>query len=163
MSKLYELVDDALDFQRAIEGNDEITQEMIDDTLESMGVDDKFAAVSAMVKNLRGEHAMLKDEISKLQKRAQAAANNADGLKEYAKDQMIRLGLNKAGNLLHGFVLSIPKKPSVVVQEDGADFPSEFISMVEKRDQAGLKSALKDGKEINGFSLKLAEPSLRIK
>jgi hypothetical protein len=50
-----------------------------------------------------------------------------------------------------------------VVHDDTAKFPIEFVSLIEKFDNAGLKKALKNGVEFEGYHLENGEPSILIR
>ncbi len=142
---------------------EDMDEQAVNDTLEGMGLEDKFASYSAIIKTLNADSDSLINAIKQLQSKKQATDNKVARLKDMALYSMQELDMTKAGNAVHSLTLRKGSKQSKVVVDEGASFPSEFVSMIEKRDNAGLKKALKEGAEFNGFHLEDGEPSILIK
>ena len=76
---------------------------------------------------------------------------------------MQELDMTKAGNSVHGLTLRKGTSQSKLVSIEGASFPEEFVTFVAKEDKSGLKQAIKNGQQFEGFNLEDGEPSLLIK
>lgn len=142
---------------------EDIDEQTVNDTLEGMGLEDKFASYSAIIKTLNADTEALANAIKQLQEKKKHVENKVTHLKDMALHSMQELDMTKAGNAVHSLTLRKGSKQSKVVAADDAVFPTTFISMIEKRDNAGLKKALKEGAEFNGFHLEDGEPSILIK
>lgn len=142
---------------------DDMDEQTINDTLDGMGLEDKFANYSAIIKTLNADTDALANAIKQLQEKKKHVENKVARLKEMALYSMQELDMTKAGNAVHSITLRKGSKGSKLVIEDDAYFPDLYIDMVEKRDNAGLKKALKDGDEFEGIHLEDGEPSVLIK
>ena len=142
---------------------DDMDEQTINDTLDGMGLEDKFANYSAIIKTLNADTDALANAIKQLQEKKKHVENKVARLKEMALYSMQELDMTKAGNAVHSITLRKGSKGSKLVIEDDACFPDLYISQVEKRDNAGLKKALKDGDEFEGIHLEDGEPSVLIK
>lgn len=142
---------------------DDMDEQTINDTLDGMGLEDKFANYSAIIKTLNADTDALANAIKQLQEKKKHVENKVARLKEMALYSMQELDMTKAGNAIHSITLRKGSKGSKLVIEDDAYFPDLYIDMVEKRDNAGLKKALKDGDEFEGIHLEDGEPSVLIK
>ena len=145
----------------ALEDMDEQT---INDTLEGLGLDDKFANYSAIIKTLNADSDALANAVKQLQSKKQTTDNKVARLKNMALQSMNELDMTKAGNAVHSLTVRAGSKLSKLVIDEGFDFPKSFTTMVEKHDNAGLKKALKDGKfHCEGIHLEDGEPSVLIR
>ena len=142
---------------------EDVDQQAIDDTLEGLGLDDKFSSYSAIIKTLNADSDALAGAIKQLQDKKKSTENKVSRLKEMAMNSMMDLDMTKAGDAIHSLTLRAGSKMSKVVHDDTAQFPIEFVSLIEKFDNAGLKKALKDGAEFKGFHLENGEPSILIR
>ena len=155
---LYDLTAEA---QKILE-LDDIDQQTIDDTFEGIGLHDKLANYAAIVKTLKAEEEAIADAIVKLQEKKKAKANRAAYLKSIALESMQALKLNEGGNAVHGLKIRKGTSNGQLEIADTAKWPFEFIKVVNKEDKAGLKQALKEGRDIEGFALVDGEPSLLV-
>ena len=142
---------------------EEFDEQTVKDTLEGMGLQDKFASYSAVVKTLNADSDALANAIKQLQEKKKHVENKVKRLKEMALYSMQELDMTKAGNAVHSITLRNGTKLGKVVAEEGAMFPVSFITLVEKHDNSGLKKALKDGVEFKGFHLEDGEQTVLIK
>ena len=156
---LFDLTQEA----KAILAMEDVDQQAIDDTLQGLGLDDKFSSYSAIIKTLNADSDALAVAIKQLQDKKKSTENKVSRLKEMAMNSMMDLDMTKAGNAVHSLTLRAGSKMSKVVHDDTAKFPIEFVSLIEKFDNAGLKKALKNGAEFKGYHLENGEPSILIR
>ena len=156
---LFDLTQEA----KAILAMEEMDEQTINDTLEGIGLDDKFSSYSAIIKTLNADSDALAGAIKQLQDKKKSTENKVSRLKEMAMNSMMDLDMTKAGNAIHSLTLRAGSKMSKVVHDDTAQFPIEFVSLIEKFDNAGLKKALKNGAEFEGYHLENGEPSILIR
>jgi hypothetical protein len=142
---------------------DEMDAQTVQDTLEGLDIDSKFASYSAIIKTLNADSDALADAIKTLQQKKKFTENKVTRLKDMALFSMRELNMTKAGNAVHSLTLRAGSKQSKVVHDEDAKFPEVFVSMVEKLDNAGLKKALQLGIKIKGFHLEDGEASILIK
>jgi hypothetical protein len=142
---------------------EDVDEQAVKDTLEGIGLEDKFANYSVVIKTLNADSDALTNAIKQLQEKKKHVENKVARLKAMVLYSMQELDMKKAGNAVHSITLRKGSKLSKVVVDDDAVFPSMFISMVEKLDNAGLKKALKDGDMFEGIHLEDGEPSILIK
>jgi len=143
---------------------DDMDQQTISDTLEGLGLEDKFANYSAIIKTFNADTDALANAIKQLQEKKKHVENKVTHLKDMALQSMQDLDMTKAGNAVHSITLRKGSAMSKLVIDDGTEFPKSFITMVEKQDNAGLKQALKAGEfNCEGVHLEDGEPSVLIK
>lgn len=156
---LYDLTQEA----KAILAMEDIDEQTINDTLEGIGLEDKFASYSAVIKTLRADVDALAGAIKQLQEKKTHVENKIARLKDMALYSMQELDMDKAGNAVHSITLRKGTKLSKLVIDEGVDFPYQYLVTSQKQDKAGLKKALKDGAEFDGVHLEDGEPSVLIK
>jgi hypothetical protein len=142
---------------------DDIDEQTVKDTLEGLGLHDKFANYSAIIKTLNADTDALANAIKQLQEKKKHVENKVARLKDMALYSMKELDMTKAGNAVHSIVLRKGTKMSKLVIDEGADFPESYLVATLKEDKAGLKKALKDGAEFKGYHLENGEPSILIR
>lgn len=162
MKPLYELTGELAQIQQmADEG---VPMEQLADTLDLIGAefDHKVDGCLRVMANLQAEADMLKAEEKALSDRRKSAENQADNLKRYIKDCMIKAGKDKAGELK----LATLTKPRKVLQiSDESALPELYREQVisYKTDKKAVEQALKDGVEVPGAVLVDSDYGLRIK
>ena len=132
---------------------DDLDQQTIDDTFEGIGLDDKYASYAAIIKTWKADSEALSNAIKQLQDKKVTNENRIARLKDIALDSMQTLSLNNVGNAVHGLKIRKGTSRGQLEMTDTAKWPFEFIKVVNKEDRAALKQALKDGQEVEGFSL----------
>ena len=131
---LYELTAQAKEVLRM----EDIDKQTIEDTLEGMGLEDKFASYSAILKTWKADSEALSSAIKQLQDKKAVNENRIARLKDMALYSMQELDMTKAGNSVHGLTLRKGTSQSKLVSIEGASFPEEFVTFVAKKhDQAG--------------------------
>ena len=157
--KLYELATDFLTFMEAIE-NEEVPEEAIADTLESITLDieDKADNIACLLKNLEADITAIKAEETRLAERRRAKEKSYDRIKEYLAENLQRVGIDKMETVRNK--ITFRKSESVEIGDEIA-----FIEWAEnKRDdlltysapkvnRIALKRVLKGGEEIPGTSI----------
>jgi hypothetical protein len=156
---LYELTAQA----KEVLSMDDIDKQTIEDTLEGLGLEDKFASYSAIIKTWKADSEALSNAIKQLQDKKVANENRIARLKDMALYSMKELDMTNGGNSVHSLTVRKGTALSKLVIDEGVMFPEEFVSFVAKEDKSGLKKAIKDGSEFEGFSLEDGEPSLLVK
>ena len=157
--KLYELATDFLSFVEAVD-NDEIPEEAIADTLESieLAIEDKADNMACLLKNLDAEITAFKTEENRLAERRKAKEKTYDRIKEYLAENLQRVGIDKMETVRNK--ITFRKSESVEIGDEIA-----FIEWAEKEryelltysapkvNKTAIKKALKDGDEIVGASI----------
>lgn len=157
--KLYKLTDEA----KKLIALDDMSEEAITDTLEAMGLHDKFDSLAKVIRSMDGAAKAYAEEVKYLQGKVASEKNKIESLKNYARNEMNKIGLKKAGTT-HGFSLSEPKTPSVLVIDKENYIPRGYKSAPEPvLDRRALIAALKEGKIAKHCHLELAAPTLRVK
>ena len=158
--KLYELANDYLALLDAID-NDEIPEEAIADTLESITacIEDKADSIACMLKNLDAECAAIKAEEARLAVRRKAKEKAHERIRQYLSETLQRAGLDKIETARN--CITFRKSESVEVNEEA------FIKWAKihrddllkysapTADKTAIKFALKDGIEIVGAELRI--------
>ena len=156
--KLYELTTDFLSFVEAVD-NDEIPEEAIADTLESieLAIEDKADNMACLLKNLDAEITAFKTEENRLAERRKAKEKTYDRIKEYLAENLQRVGIDKMETVRNK--ITFRKSESVEVDEVA------FIKWAEKErddlltysapkaNKTAIKDALKNGAKVVGASI----------
>ena len=164
--KLYELeakYREALDKLPVDAETGEILDDAAMDALETVVGDlkEKVCSVAAYSKELVAEADAIKAAYASMQAREKALRNRADWLKCYARQTMIRTGLQKAESPFCR--VSIGKPLQKVEVYDISLLREAFLKpQAPKADLVKLKEALKAGEQIMGARLVNGEPVLRI-
>ena len=116
---------------------EDIDQQTIEDTLEGLGLEDKFASYSAIIKTWKADSEALSNAIKQLQDKKVTNENRIARLKDMALYSMKELDMTNGGNSVH--------------------------SLTVKEDKSGLKTAIKNGSKYDGVKLEDGEPSLLVK
>lgn len=158
--KLYELANDYLALLDAIE-NDEIPEEAIADTLESITscIEDKADSIACVLKSLDADCIAIKAEETRLAERRKAKEKAHERIKQYLSETLQRAGLDKIETARNK--ITFRKSESVEVDE------AAFIEWAQKNrddlltysapkvNKTEVKKALKDGAEIVGAELRI--------
>lgn len=160
MAALFEINNELMKlYESAIDENGEIEESALE-ALESLELErsEKIENIACLIKNLRSDAEQIKVEADKLAKRAKAAQNRADSLKEYL-----------LANIPVGVKFKSPRmaiswgSTSAVEVYDQSQIPEKYttIETVVKVDKNELKRDLKDG-DIPGCLL-VNRPYITIK
>ena len=164
--KLYELeakYREALDKLPVDAETGEILDDAAMDALETVVGDlkEKVCSVAAYSKELVAEADAIKAAYASMQAREKALRNRADWLKCYARQTMLRTGLQKAESPFCRVSIGKPMQ-KVEVYDINLLRESFLKPQAPKADLVKLKEALKAGEQIMGARLVNGEPVLRI-
>ena len=159
---LYEINEAMLELEASLE-NEEITEQTLKDTMESIGgtIYDKTENIIKFIRNLEAEKKALKDEATHMNVRATQAGNKITSLKDYLKGFMQYSEMSKIGAGI--FKATLVKSPPRLIVNSEDNIPkSYYIEQAPKLNNASLKADVKNGVEIKGVELQQGV-SLRIK
>lgn len=150
MPSLYDLTQEAAYLQQlALDG--EIDQQVIDDTLESLGIDSKIEAICCVIRNMETRANACKEEEERIYKRRKVAENTVSRLKD---SLLLYLEIVDKDRVDAGtFTVSKRKSKSVrITNEEG--LPDEFlIYKAPTPDKTAIKQALTSGRVVFGAEL----------
>lgn len=150
-------------FEKAEQG--ELTKEEIEEQGKDLAISlkNKSTSIIGYVRNLDLTSEAIKNEIDRLTTMKKAIDNKSAKFKEYVKQNMEELELQKIDTELG--TLSIAKNPaSVEIYDENMisdEYKKEKVTVT--IDKTAIKNALKDGKEVQGARLIEDKTSLRIK
>lgn len=145
--------------------NEELTQEEIEQQGNelALALKNKSTSIIGYVRNLDLTSEALKNEIDRLTTMKKAVDNKNTKFKEYVKENMEKLNLQKIDTELGS--LTIAKNPvSVEVYDENMiidEYKKEKVTVT--IDKTAIKNAIKEGKEVQGARLIEDKTSLRIK
>jgi hypothetical protein len=141
--KLYEIAEQHNTALMAMSDMDDLPEEVIDDTLESLEGEfkDKALAVAAFFLNSDADIAAMKEAEKRIADRRKALEKKAASLKDYLLKNMQRTGITKIE--CPEFKIGIRNNPESVQIVDEFEIPKEFVTIVEtvKIDKVAIKKA----------------------
>ena len=163
---LYALTTDLVDATHTLEEMaevGEIDKQALADTLEAvrLPVQHKALQVAAYARHLEAQIVRLMNEEDRLAGYRRYLQRQADALREYLHDQMVRADIRKI-EAVEGappFRLAIRKNPPKVVVDNEDALPWEFKRIVEKTeiDRALIRDAIKAGVSVPGAHIEQTE------
>lgn len=134
----------------------ELDQETISDTLESISLplEKKAERVAMVVRNLDSLADQIKQAEKEMADRRKKIEKRADDVRQYLMENMHHAGMTSID--CPYFKLSIKNNPESVDVYDDKLIPSEYMREIPARqepDKVALKSAMKEGKEVEGARL----------
>lgn len=150
-------------FEKAEQG--ELTKEEIEEQGKDLAISlkNKSTSIIGYVRNLDLTSEAIKNEIDRLTTMKKAIDNKSAKFKEYVKQNMEELELQKIDTELG--TLSIAKNPASVEIYDESMIADEYKKekVTVTIDKTAIKNAIKEGKEVEGARLVEDKTSLRIK
>ena len=150
-------------FEKAEQG--ELTKEEIEEQGKDLAISlkNKSTSIIGYVRNLDLTSEAIKNEIDRLTTMKKAIDNKIAKFKEYVKQNMEELELQKIDTELG--TLSIAKNPASVEIYDESMIADEYKKekVTVTIDKTAIKNAIKEGKEVEGARLVEDKTSLRIK
>lgn len=150
-------------FEKAEQG--ELTKEEIEEQGKDLAISlkNKSTSIIGYVRNLDLTSEAIKNEIDRLTTMKKAIDNKIAKFKEYVKQNMEKLELQKIDTELG--TLSIAKNPASVEIYDESMIADEYKKekVTVTIDKTAIKNAIKEGKEVEGARLVEDKTSLRIK
>jgi hypothetical protein len=155
MTKLVELV----------ETSDDMTPEMIADTLDGMKFElsEKLDSIYSVVRNLDGLAQTCGAEAARLSARKRSFENSSETLRKYVLACLIAAGEKTLKTTLNTFTA---RKGLVKVVIDNANsLPDEFVSVetVITPDKKAIKEAIEAKKDVPGAHIEIGEESLQVR
>lgn len=158
--KLYELTNDYLALLDAID-NDEIPEEAIEDTLESITscIEDKADSIACLLKSLDADCTAIKAEEARLAERRKAKEKAHERIKQYLSETLQRAGLDKIETARNR--ITFRKSESVEVDEESfiswaMKYRDDLLTYsAPKVNKTEVKKALKHGDKIAGAELRI--------
>ncbi len=153
--KLYEISDDISELKR-LEEQDEIDEQTLNDTLESLQLsfNDKAEAITKVLKNISAPIQAIDEEIKRLQARKKIIENNVERLKDYLK---INMQIAKIDVIKTDLItIRLQNAPPSVEIEDASSIPEDYkkVKIISEIDKKKIIKDLKAGKEVSGVKLK---------
>jgi uncharacterized protein YoxC len=160
--KLYELTQNYLNLQVLLE-DETIGEDVINKALNEVDgeIEDKAENIAILIKNLESDAEGTKKEEDRLAVKRAALENRVKGLKIYLETTMRAVNKLKFKTKLFSFNIQ-NNAPSVEVTDEKSIPKEYFVEQDPKLDRKALLAALKDGKEIQGATIKQTK-SLRIR
>jgi hypothetical protein len=132
----------------------EIDEQVLLDTMESIGASEKLRDYVYVLKSFEAEIAMFDTEIARMRENKRVLENRVDYLKGKVIEFMQASGQKSAN--AGTFKLTMRESKSCEITNE-SEIPLEFLREVPAKyepDKNALKAALKSGKEIPGCTLK---------
>lgn len=150
-------------FEKAEQG--ELTKEEIEEQGKDLAISlkNKSTSIIGYIRNLDLTSEAIKNEIDRLTTIKKAVDNKNIKFKEYVKQNMEELELQKIDTELG--TLSVTKNPASVEVYDENMISDEYKKekLTVSIDKTAIKNAIKNGKEVQGARLIEDKTSLRIK
>lgn len=150
-------------FEKAEQG--ELTKEEIEEQGKDLAISlkNKSTSIIGYIRNLDLTSEAIKNEIDRLTTMKKAIDNKNIKFKEYVKQNMEELELQKIDTELG--TLSVTKNPASVEVYDENMISDEYKKekLTVSIDKTAIKNAIKNGKEVQGARLIENKTSLRIK
>lgn len=160
---LYELNDQFLQLLELAEDPD-VDPEVLDATMDALQGDFEAKAdgYATVIATMKGNEALLKDEIARLTARKKTMENNRERMMRALENSMQLRGIKKFKTNLFSFGLQ-NNPASVVLDMDPEDIPEEYlIPQPPKVDKTKIKDDIKAGRDIRFAHLEQTE-GLRIR
>lgn len=139
---------------------EEIDEQTVEDTLESLGVEGKLEDCCKVIRQFEAEAQMFKDEAAKLTTKKDRAEMSIARLKAAIKQFLIISGKDKEKCGL--FEVGLRKSQAVNITDEKL-IPAEYkIAQPDKVDKAGIRAVLLEGGRLPGAELQTNQ-SVQIK
>lgn len=151
---LYELAEDP-----------DTDQQALLDTFEGLKgeIEDKADGYAMVNAQLKADEEALKNEIDRLQTRKRAIENNRKRLMQALQQSMEALDIPKMKTQLFSFTIRNNAASVVIDEQYIENIPSEFVKVEMSVDRAGIKEALKAGRDLEGIAHLESSRSLMIR
>lgn len=131
-------------------------------TENNQALDGKLENTARFIANLKGEAAMLDEELKRLQKRKKAAENLSDTLKFNLDFILKKLGIRE--RKVGIFKFAIQKNVPTLIIDNPELVPDEYKTAIINIDKTKIKNDLKDGMKLPDGAVHFEQSeSLRIK
>lgn len=159
------LATDYAKLQLLLETSDDLTPEMISDTLEGIegSMAEKLDATYAHVRNLEGMAKTCAEEASRLNERKKSFDNRAKAVKKYVLSCLLAADLDKLKTAHNTFTAR--KGAASVVIDNEELLPDELVTVqtLVAPDKKAIKEALENGVDVPGAHIEIGERSLQVR
>ena len=159
MATLYEMTAQASELYELLQ-NEEIDEQVFEDTLEAIGTEKKIEGYCQVIKELQGDFDKYKAEYDRLTARMKTAKNGIDRMKDSLLAFLRASGQDKvkAGT----FAVSIGQSKQTNILDESL-IPAEFKTpQPDKIDKTAIKKAIESGNSVLGAEIIINE-SVRIR
>ncbi|CAI0813989.1 siphovirus Gp157 family protein [Serratia proteamaculans] len=159
------LAADYAKFQELIETSDDLTPEMIADTLEGIkgALGDKLDGAFTYVRNLEGLAKTVDEEVKRLTERKRSFENRAKSIRKYVLACLLASGQDSLKTTTNTFTA---RKGVASVVIDNADLlPDELVTVqtLVAPDKKAIKEAMENGVDVKGAHIEIGERSLQVR
>lgn len=165
MTTAIALANDFAKLQELLETSDDLTPEMIADTLEGLGGElaDKLDAVYSHVRNIEGLAKTCDEEAKRLAARKKSFDGKAKSLRGYVLQCLLASGQDKLKTAKNTFTAR--KGSASVVIDDFDALPDELVTVQTQiePDKKAIKEALENGVDVPGAHIEIGERSLAVR
>lgn len=159
------LAADYAKFQELIETSDDLTPEMIADTLEGIegALGDKLDGAFTYVRNLEGLAKTVDEEIKRLTDRKKSFENRSKSIRKYVLSCLLASGQDSLKTTTNTFTAR--KGVASVVIDNIELLPDELVTtqVLTAPDKKAIKEAIENGVEIAGAHIEIGERSLQVR
>ncbi len=159
------LAADYAKFQQLIETSDDLTPEMIADTLEGIegALGDKLDGAFTYVRNLEGLAKTVDEEVKRLTDRKKSFENHAKSIRKYVLSCLLASGQNSLKTTTNTFTAR--KGVASVVIDNVELLPDELVitQVLMAPDKKAIKEAIENGVEVAGAHIEIGERSLQVR
>lgn len=150
MLSLYDLTTAAYQLQIMLESG-EIDEQILTDTLNSMGDKEKIESTCKVIRNLETTAAAFKAEKERMTERQKTAENGVKRLKQALLDYLTASNQKKASAGL--FTVSVGTSKAVNISNEDALPDNFFVPQPPKIDRTAIGNAIKSGVEVPGAEI----------
>ncbi|OKP25445.1 siphovirus Gp157 family protein [Serratia liquefaciens] len=159
------LAADYAKFQELIETSEDLTPEMIADTLEGIegALGDKLDVAFTYVRNLEGLAKTVDEEVKRLTERKRSFENRAKSIRKYVLACLLASGQDSLKTTTNTFTA---RKGVASVVIDNADLlPDELVTVqtLVAPDKKAIKEAIENGVDVKGAHIEIGERSLQVR
>lgn len=159
------LAADYAKFQELIETSDDLTPEMIADTLEGIegALGDKLDGAFTYVRNLEGLAKTVDEEVKRLTDRKKSFENRAKSIRKYVLSCLLSSGQDSLKTTTNTFTAR--KGVASIVIDNIELLPDELVTtqVLTAPDKKAIKEAIENGVEVAGAHIEIGERSLQVR
>ncbi|CAI0724380.1 MULTISPECIES: siphovirus Gp157 family protein [Serratia] len=159
------LAADYAKFQELIETSDDLTPEMIADTLEGIegALGDKLDGAFTYVRNLEGLAKTVDEEVKRLTERKKSFENRAKSIRKYVLSCLLASGQDSLKTTTNTFTAR--KGVASIVIDNIELLPDELVTtqVLTAPDKKAIKEAIENGVEVAGAHIEIGERSLQVR
>ncbi|WJV61041.1 siphovirus Gp157 family protein [Pectobacteriaceae bacterium C52] len=159
------LAHDMQKLQQLLETSDDLTPEMIADTMEGIELElaDKLDGAYVHVRNLEGLAKTCDDEAKRLADRKKSFENRAKSIKGYVLNCLLAAGLDKLKTTTNTFTAR--KGVASVIIDNEELLPDELVAVqtLVAPDKKAIKEAIENGVDVPGARIEIGARSLQVR